>query len=412
MTENRVILRSTTSTDFLATLPTLMGRTVRESVVVVAFRGKRTMGTMRLDLPSLRSPEHDAAICSLALGALSRLDGCDGATFVVYTDDTFPVAYAGREALIQRLDEGFESAGFQVKDALCVAGDGYASWYEDDPPFDGHPPARIAQSPLAADAAAVRGGKRLPAHTADTALPPADPALARLLVDAVEDLLCDGVERDAFGRIHPGSFPDGVELVERILAYEPDVVPFPLMMQLAVLAFLPARRDEMMLQMAFGRGVGERARADSDRWHERQRATGQSMDDVIAAETAAGDLPGEIGGLMSGDSDRIPDVDRIRRATGILRRVVAHLPADLRPDLLCMLAWQHWALGAGTVAGHHLDAALQADPDHGMARVLTALIGSGKIPEWLFRLHSDPPPVPHATGRRRPTAAKRRRTRT
>jgi len=52
MTENRVILRSTTSTDFLATLPTLMGRTVRESVVVVAFRGKRTMGTMRLDLPS------------------------------------------------------------------------------------------------------------------------------------------------------------------------------------------------------------------------------------------------------------------------------------------------------------------------------------------------------------------------
>jgi hypothetical protein len=343
------------------------------------------------------------------VGALSRLDGCDGATFVVYTDDTFPVAYAAREPLVQRLDEGFESAGFQVKDALCVARDGYASWYEDDPPFDGHPTARIAESPLAAEAATVRGGRDLPTHTADTALPPADPALARLLVDAVEDLLVDGVERDAFGRVHPCSLPDGVDLVERILGYEPGDVPFPLMVQLAVLALLPARRDEMTLQMAFGRAVGEQARADADHWQERQRATGQSMDDVIAAEAAVGDLPGEIGGHMSGDSDRVPDVDRIRRATGILRRIVAHLPADLRPDLLCMLAWQHWALGAGTAAGHHLDAALRVDPDHGMARVLTALIGTGKIPEWVFRLHSDPPPVPHATGRRRPKAAKRRR---
>jgi len=360
-----------------------MGCTVEEGLIVVPFRGGRTMGALRLDLPSPRAPEQHDAVAAVVVGALSRLESCDAAAFVVYADTTFPVAFASWEGLIHRLEDAAGAAGFPVKEALCAAVDGYASWKEDDPPFDGHPVADIEESPLAAQAAAVRGGRELPRHGEANALPPADPVLSHLFADAVDALLLDGLERDAFGRWLPRELPDPVESIERALSHDPDRAPLPLMVGIAALALLPDLRDQMTLQIAFGRAGLTCAAASG------------------AAEPARRGRQGEAAALLFGEGVLLPELGRMRQGAALLRRIVAHMPADLRPDLLLMLGWQQWAQGQGTAAADTLQAALRIAPGHVAARVLLRQVGAGKVPEWVFRLHGAlAAPPEHADGRR------------
>lgn len=383
--DDLTILRSSTGADFLATLPTLVGRTVTNSLLVIPFAGKRTHGVMRIDLPPVTAggDDHDR-IASVALGAMSRIDWCDGVMFAVYTDDTFPAGFAGHEPLITRLDERFDEAGFRVKDAYCVAADGWASWFEQDPGFDGHPLGEIAASPMATEAQRVRGGAELPRHD-DAALPTADPDVALRLGIAVHDLLVDDVEPDAFGRLVTPSLPDPVDFVEKLLRRDADETPVPVLARLAAFAQNRPYRDSMMLQMAFGRKVGRRAHDESERWLKRQAESGKSMDEVVRDDIRAhGPSASAMGELIVGETSTPPRPKRMTRAIDILGRTIAHLPVELRPDLLCMLAWLQWALGSSTTAGAHIDAALAIDPAHGMAQILYTLVSSGKIPQWVF----------------------------
>nr|WP_274638116.1 DUF4192 family protein [Microbacterium bovistercoris] len=398
MTDAPKILSSTTGADFLATLPTLTGFTVNDSILIVPFHGKRTMGVMRVDLPPDDDRRQHDKISALALAALSRLSGCDGVVFAVYADQTFPVAFARWEGLISALERRCEDAGFTVKDAFCVAADGWASWYEQDPAFDGHPPAEIDRSPLAEQAARVRGGRELPAQGQAAQLPPADPWLAEALPEAVDDLEFGGRERDAFGGYRPAAPLDAIALIERVLAREPEDVPLPDLARLAVLSVTAARRDEMTVQIAFGRKAGRRLRADSDRLHALMRRTGKSMDELVAAEMphARGTALGELGGLFTGESRREPKVKRVRRAIVLLGRIAVHLTPDQRPDLLCMLSWLHWALGSASAAAHHAESALRVAPDHRMARTLLAMFSSGRLPEWVYAHHGVPTPATDA----------------
>ncbi|QAY61048.1 DUF4192 family protein [Microbacterium protaetiae] len=407
------ILRSSTGADFLATLPALIGHTVTDSLLVIPFAGKRAHGVMRIDLPpaSVHATVHDR-IASLALGAMSRIHWCDGVMFAVYTEETFPAGFAGHERLIARLDERFEEAGFQVKDAYCVAADGWCSWYQDDPPFDGHPLQEITASPLAAQAARARAGDELPRHDAQTTLPAPDPDTALALTLAVEDLLA-GVERDAFGVPVAAALPDSIDFVERLLQRDAAETPVARLAQLTALSLQRSHRDEMMLQMAFGRKMGRRARRENERMLAKQAASGLSMDDTVRAELDThGAAAFDMAELIIGEGATQPRPARISRAVGILRHTITHLPIELRPDLLCMLAWLNWALGSSTVAGAHLDAALAIDPEHGMATILQSLVTAGKIPQWIFtRYNNAGAALRHSqSGRitREPAAATRR----
>lgn len=386
------ILRSSTDADFLAMLPTLVGRTVSHSLLVVPFAGKRTTGGMRIDLPDAGADVsvHER-LASVALGAMSRLEWCDAVTFAVYTDETFPAAFAGHEALVNHLSERFTEAGFIVRDAFCVAGDGWASWFDEAPAFEGRSLDEIARSALAAETRAAVNGRELEPHDAGAQLPTADPRLAELLTSAVDGLLTESVERDAFGRWLPASLPHPVPFIETLLQRSAPDTPIPLLARLAALSVHPAHRDVMMLQIAFGRKVGKRAYAENSRWLAAQAESGLPMDDVVRAELESGDAraTSEMGELLTGEAGTPPRPARIERAIGLLRRTIVHLPSDLRPDLLCMLAWLHWAMGASTVAGAHIAAAIEIDPQHGMAQILHVLVASGKIPEWIFAHYNE-----------------------
>ncbi|MEQ6898932.1 DUF4192 family protein [Microbacterium sp. KR10-403] len=406
--EQPTILRSASGADFLATVPALAGRTISHSIAVIPFTGTRTFGLMRIDLPPADVGEdaHDR-IASVALGAMSRIDWCDGVMFVVYADDTFPAAFAGHEALVSRLDERFEDAGFAVKDAFCVAADGWASWYEEEPPFDGHDLDEIARSALGVEAARACGKTPPVPHDREGALPPTDPRTLAAVTAAVDDLLTDATERNGFGMRIPAALPDPVDFVEVLLRREADDTPLRVLAQFAALSVHRAHRDVMTLQIAFGRKTGRRARAENDRWLALQRERGQTMDDVVRAEfeAAGGPTASEMGELIIGERSTRPRPARIRRAIGILGRTIAHLPADLRPDLLSMLAWLHWALGSSTAAGAHIDAALAIDPNHGMALILRTLVASGKIPQWVFAHYNDAGARLHAATASRVPAA-------
>jgi len=385
--DDTTILHSSTDADFLATLPTLVGRAVSDSILVVPFAGKRTSGALRIDLPEMNAgDEVGDRLASVALGAMSRIDWCDTVLFAVYSDETFPVAFAGHDALVNALAERFHDAGFAVRDAFCVAADGWASWFDDEPPFAGRPLEEIDDSPLAAQAAQVRGGTDLAHYDAGSRLPDRDPATAALLTRAVDDLLYDGVERNAFGMPRAAQLPDSVDFVEKLLRREADDTPLPRLAELTALSLHRAHRDEMMLQMAFGKKVGRRARAENERLGAARSASGASMDEVVRAEYEAGPTRGlaELGDLILGECDTPPRPARIRRGMAILGRTIAHLPAELRPDLLCMLAWLHWALGASAVADAHISMALSIAPGHGMASILHTLVSTGKIPQWIF----------------------------
>lgn len=387
MTTTPTVLTSRTGADFLAMLPTLAGFAPHDSVLIVPFHGRRTMGVVRMDLPTPADSDDHDRFCSVAVGAVSRLNLCDGVAIAVYTDETFAVAYAGWESLISRMQARLEEAGFAVKDLLCAAPDGWASWCEPDPPWDGHPLQQIADSPLAEQAARARGGLTLPAH--DAAPPaPVDPQIRARLSEAVGLHAVTGRSRDAFGVARPGRRPRSADVAPQLVrCTDAAAMPFALMAAAATLSLDPVERDESLIHVAFGGKTARRARTDIRRLWERGGG---------AATTVGGDARGSSGGgerrpeayrLLTGASRRLPDVHAMLGVLPLLDRVVSHLDRPLRADLLYMSAWLHWACGSGTHAGRCVDEALAIDPAHGPSAALRGWVGSGTLPDWVYAHH-------------------------
>jgi hypothetical protein len=155
------------------------------------------------------------------------------------------------------------------------------------------------------------------------------------------------------------------------------------------LASRPAVRDAIMLQLAFGPVVGElaldldAAGAADDSWPD--VADGPDYPDRPwepgPADRGADDL---LARLLLGQTTVRPDPDRIERALDVLAVAVANAPAAQRPGALCIAAWLAWALGRGSAAGALLDRVLAEAPEHRMAGLLHAFVGSGALPEWAF----------------------------
>ena len=354
-----LILTSSTGADFLATLPTLVGYTARNSVLVVPFTGKRTIGGLRMDLPTAGDARHDASLTALAVASLSRLDDCDRVMLVFYVDDAFRDAKQRCETLRVSLIAGLDAAGFGVVDAYCVAGDGWASWLDPDAPDDGHPLSDITDSPLAAQADAAREGEQLTEFDADATLPAADPAFAVLLSDAV-DALRYGEERSALGVYRPAIKIDPAQVVEDAMSVEPSRVTVPALARLVVVCN-QGRSLYVITHIAFGATVARR------------------LLDTGGSEEAARRLCGQ--------TRQLPSRERIGQAIDLLRRAIPHLDAPDAAEPLAVLAWMSWAIGRGSVAHAHVARALALDPFNPLAATLDELLARGHLPEWIYAAH-------------------------
>lgn len=390
------IVKTRQAFDFLALVPQLLGFLPEKCIVLVAFRGNRTCGAMRFNLPDPAAPvKVHKRIATTLIGTLCKIPGVDAVVPVAYTDDSFgAVPGIPHERFAEALVARAELSGFLVRDALCVGADGWGSYLDPECPAGGHPLSDIAASAVheaipadsRRDLATLRSGANLP--TVDLAV---KERLARRfaeyqrlgsgspsapeLIDLVGDLL------------------DPVETAEAALSWDATEVQVDNAAALLFLVQGPANRDQIMLQFAFGEQVGIETYELNVRYLIIQRATGRSMDDIVRDEyerSAGGDPDARrTSDLMLGLGEERPDSGRIERAIALLKTLVAMAPRSARPAPLCMLAWLSWALGRGSVAGIFIDAALAIDPGYSMAGLLDAVVCSGYLPEWAFAVPFD-----------------------
>ncbi|MGO4104604.1 DUF4192 family protein [Leifsonia sp. YAF41] len=406
------IVKAHAACDFLALVPQLVGFLPEQSMVLVAFRGNRTCGAMRFNLPAPdESPAVHKRIATTLIGMICKIRGADAVVPVVYTDEKIAAANPlPQTSFVGRVLDRAEASGFLVRDALCVGADAFASFLE--PEAGGHPLSEITGSSIHSEMpehatrplAVLRSGAELPGVDK-----PTKERCARLLRRYRRAL--DGEEAALDLMMLYKGVLDPVEIVEEALGWDAAALDAQNAAALLFLAHGPAQRDQMMLQFAFGRDVGVLLNETNLRYAWLQRTTGLSLDEIVRAEddarqarrataptSAFGNtldgMPGDLlrdaaggdGGsdLILGLSSERPDPDRVERAIELLKTAVALAPRAMRPAPLCMLAWLSWALGGGSVAGMFLDEALTIDREYGMALLLNTLIGSGQLPEWAY----------------------------
>lgn len=383
------IIRAEAAHDFLALVPALVGYRPARSVLCVAFSGNRTGGVLRHDLPEGADAE-DAVVRSV-VGTTCRLADADAVVPIVYTDRRFDGGDIPHRDLLDGLVRRAEEAGFLVRDALCVAPDGWGSLLDEDLPPGGRPLALIDESP-----AAVRAAEHGPLAESPTALvrlPEPDPEIARdmrRILDALGEMAdaSEGAVLEAIAAVERelGDGIDPVVAAEQLARDESR--PAARLAWIIHLLGRPAFRDAMMLQVAFGPVIGELALDSAEEAAERARASGDSLDDLMRREldgAAAESVDEFLSRLLLGRAAARPDPDRIGRALDTLAVAIANSPRSAQVGALCAASWLSWALGRGSAAGALVDLALEADPDHGMALVLARLFGSGTLPEWAFQ---------------------------
>jgi hypothetical protein len=375
------ILRTMNAADFLATVPAICGFTARDSIVVIPFVGKRSHGAMRMDLPQKDDAASRRAIATSIPRLLGQLPDVDGAAVVVYTDETFADRHGTpRLELWREIEKKLRRSGLALKEACCVAPDGWASYLDPHRPPEGLPLAEITESRTALEAAFH--SDRIRDISAWNELPAANPATARRVALAVNDLLTLGDRIDAFGIPHPVPL-DPIALAELVLEVPASELRPQELAEIVAHCHVPAARDVLLIALAGGRERGERALAYQVEALERRAATGESfdeqaLDDLSTRPHHDDDL------FMLGRSRFRPERDDLTVATEALRRAAAHAPKARRAGTLCVLAWMLWAGGSMVAASRMHGLARACDPDLRMVETLDWVLSSGP-PEWVFR---------------------------
>ncbi|WP_158603917.1 DUF4192 family protein [Cryobacterium tepidiphilum] len=383
------VIKARQAQDFLALVPQLAGFLPRNSVVLVAFRGNRTCGALRFNLPESGVPHSVyARVASTLVGTLCKIAGVNAVVPVVYTDQPFHLP-GGMPAqrFARALVEAAERSGFLVRDVLCVASDGWGSYDDPECPAHGRPLSDIAGSAVAAPP--VIGTIESRAE-----LPPASGPLKEKVARLYRRYRRLAGDTPALG-VATGDVIDAITAAEEMLGWT-EQSPDP--EALAAMLFLvqsPPTRDQVMLQIAFGEEIGGVARDVNRRYEAIREATGRSFDEIAMAEheaaarepgvrTEAADAGALLGRLLTGFSRERPDPDRVERGIRMLALLVAHAPRAARPAPLCMLAWLSWTLGRGSVAGIFIDRVLAIEPGYSMAITLGVMFDAGHLPEWAW----------------------------
>lgn len=364
------VLRATDSAAFLGIVPSLAGFTPRRSVVLLPFRGSRTDGAMRLDLPH---QETDLEVyADAAVGLVARVSGTDAVAVVVYTDEE---AHPTRDGLVLPhavvIDELLgcaEDAGLRVVDALCVTPSGWSSYIEEEPELG--PLAQICSPPDLPSTGDVSGDQNV-----GTELPKIDLAEKERVGRASAELAAL-LDRNGRGRLTARDDPQLIAALvllddipaffESVLAAPDDLPPFATAALLWCLE-RPSLRDVAIAQWATDRAGGMR---------------------TLEAQTAFAEygvmVPDEVGEVFLGRGPA-PDTERLRLALSAVREAAARAPRRARPAPLTVAAWLSWALGRASHAGRYLELVREIDPRYSLAALLETMIGGAVLPEWVFR---------------------------
>ena len=380
------VMKATSTADLLAMVPQLLGYLPRNSIVFVTFRGARSCGAMRVDLPTSDSPRILRRMVTTMVGMLCKIPDVDAVVTAFFTDEHFgSSAEPPHQAIAAMVERRVQQSGFELRESFCQARDGWASYLDDTTPVGGRDLAELRATRMGDDVPEALRAELGIVDPRAPLLPAADPELVAELagrIDALERAFADDGDDDSDSDSDdndgddndsdendsdendggPSPMGSAVRFTENVLIESPP----PIAATLAFVLQLPAARDRVMLQWATCEAIGHRL------WGEGDRESIEEFDD-----------------LLSGIGPR-PDLDRMVRAIDLLRTVAACLPDARRVPLLCMLGWLNWALGRGSLAARYVEAALAIDPDDGMAKGLIGVLASGLQPDWAFERSSSP----------------------
>jgi hypothetical protein len=354
------VIRAAGAADFLALVPRMLGFMPSRSIVLVPFAGNRTLGVLRLDLPDLQDATEIESVASTFIGLVCKVSHADGVAAVVFTDDHLAGVDADAlphapfiRALLQRAD----LCGLRTSEALVLARDGWGSYLDPELPTGGRPledvpfdDAALSDMPLAPGGQAA--GADLPS------------------VDLVEK---ERVARSLRSIEHAWQ-PDPTHLLEEALGWDPDDMSPDQSASVIWCLARPLVRDVALVQWA----------GDLER--------GMEALDAQLAWAEGAEYPPDIAATMWGEGPR-PDPDRLQRALDLCRHVAAAAPRAERAGPLSACGWLAWALGRSTHAGRYAQAALEIDPEHGMAGIVLGMASNAHLPEWAFE-RAAPPTVP------------------
>lgn len=204
-------------------------------------------------------------------------------------------------------------------------------------------------------------------------------ALPEFRVDVSSRLTMPAPKPPRYGEM----FAMAVLLVETVLEQRREDTPHECHAELAVLLTLPSIPEQAVLQIAFGREMGERHMRKIARLLRDARRAGMSADDYVAELSRSDGLPPD--GLVRrfrGEWKSPPSFERAEAGIALLRHTAALVPDVLRPPLLCGVAWLQWALGRRAIAASNLAEALRIEPGNVLAAALQTHIMS-VTPKWL-----------------------------
>ncbi|KQQ01573.1 MULTISPECIES: DUF4192 family protein [unclassified Rathayibacter] len=353
--------------DLLAVVPSMIGMRPENSVVVVPFLGTRAVSGFRLPLPARLRRIETQALARGCIEVMRAVPEADAALVVVYTDASYeqargiPLLDLGR-AILRRL----ERTGLGIVGVACVASDGWGR-------YSIAAESRAPRSPAEIDSSEAG---ILARASAPDALDTTELAELPEVTDADRAVVAAILDRG------PGAVRDAVSMVERWLISPPAAGRDGGIIRLLQ---APALRDQVTVQIALGRAAGEEARRLQRRLEAVQRSTGETVDEIVQRESAAGeadDHDRSSAALLMGTGDG-PVRARVEHATAALARLAALAPREARPPVLTVLAWCWWALGVSSLAAAHLESALTIDPGYSMARLYATVFSYRTLPDWV-----------------------------
>ncbi|UVI34624.1 DUF4192 family protein [Brevibacterium spongiae] len=380
--------------DIIGIVPHTLGYTPRRSLVALivgtgAGGSQTSSTTLRIDFDR----ETAAQIISEGGGwyanLVSRACAVTGIFLVVYDDDYEPVSDGDSDvgdeyaevhrslirAAIDELALTFDARGIDTLSAWWVSNDRFGRIDADG--YDSTP--LIAATTSACATELVAGGSNP--------------------VGAPEELVIAPVSAEAFADSRRGrpqewmdlgeAFAIFAELYPRLNAMRAGEDPFdrdrlhafmdlPTVMALDALLDEKWSRDALEMILSFDHPNLPPARVvDAD---------GERLRELCWETSRRADAAREIVGL----SERAPHPRDVLLSISFLKEYLPLGHPRVRATAYSVIAWFEWALGGSTMAENYARAALELEPEHGLASLIAEAVMMGFLPRWLMDTEAAP----------------------
>ena len=320
--------------DVLAAIPAMAGYTPVESLVVLPMQGTRSCGLFRFDLPAFEKAGQDTETVAMsALGFLARLDGVDGALFVVYSNNLHEV-YA---SLADTLGHCAALTGFDSR-AAFVCADGWGE-FGDVPNAPHTLPTLDMPEALAAF--------RSQSEVEET------PPLSRERIEAITA---------ATPRYSVALSSTAVAVALEALEHDPADMHASTLGALGALIGMPMFRDVALSAWCHGAEVANETLA--------YQIAFNKGDELTAPDTL----------FLMGEGER-PNPKNLEHALTVVRYLSAVQP--FHAAALATAAWLCWALGRTSQAVTYAERALKVE-EIGLAQIVHHMSMNSMLPAWAF----------------------------